>query len=159
MKFRVLVLLISFNPFFSSCTQAPKKIKEAPIGFKKEAQLKILDQREETLVTYDIEFADTPYKRQTGLMYRTEMASHQGMLFIFEDSALRSFYMKNTPIALDLIFLNETLEIVHIHENSIPNDPSSIPSLVPAKYVLELVAGQSKEYQLAKGMKIKYTKL
>ena len=67
--------------------------------------------------------------------------------------------MKNTPIALDLIFLNETHEIVHIHENSIPNDPSSIPSLVPAKYVLELVAGQSKEYQLAKGMKIKYTKL
>lgn len=159
MKFRVLVLLISFNPFFSSCTQAPKKIKEAPIGFKKDAQLKILDQREETLVTYDIEFADTPYKRQTGLMYRTEMASHQGMLFIFEDSALRSFYMKNTSIALDLIFLNENLEIVHVYENSIPNDPFSIPSLVPAKYVLELVAGQSKEYQLAKGMKIKYTKL
>lgn len=159
MKFRVLVLLISFNPFFSSCTQAPKKIKEAPIGFKIEAQLKILDQREETLVTYDIEFADTPYKRQTGLMYRTEMASHQGMLFIFEDSALRSFYMKNTSIALDLIFLNENLEIVHVYENSIPNDPFSIPSLVPAKYVLELVAGQSKEYQLAKGMKIKYTKL
>lgn len=159
MKFRVLVLLISFNPFFSSCTLAPKKIKEAPIGFKKEAQLKILDQREETLVTYDIEFADTPYKRQTGLMYRTEMASHQGILFIFEDSALRSFYMKNSPIALDLIFLNENLEIVHVYENSIPNDPSSIPSLVPAKYVLELVAGQTKEYQLAKGMKIKYTKL
>jgi hypothetical protein len=51
-KFRVLVLLISFNPFFSSCTQAPKKIKEAPIGFKKEAQLKILDTKGETLVTY-----------------------------------------------------------------------------------------------------------
>ena len=158
MKFRVLVLLISFNPFFSSCTQAPKKIKEAPIGFKKEAQLKILDQREETLVTYDIEFADTPYKRQTGLMYRTEMASHQGMLFIFEDSALRSFYMKNTLISLDIIYLNALKKVINIKKNTTPLDEQSLPSEAPAQYVLEINGGLADLFNIEKGDRISFQK-
>jgi uncharacterized membrane protein (UPF0127 family) len=67
--------------------------------------------------------------------------------------------MKNTLISLDLIFLNESLEIISIYKNTTPYDESSIPSLATAKYVLELRSGQSELHQFTEGMKIKYTEL
>ena len=160
MKLKSVFLILGVLFFLSACNNTPSRtIKEASVVFKKEASLAIFNLNEELIKEYDIELADTPYERQTGLMYRTEMNSHNGMLFIFEDSAIRSFYMKNTLISLDLIFLNESLEIISIYKNTTPYDKSSIPSLAPAKYVLELRSGQSELHQFTEGMKIKYTEL
>ena len=160
MKLKSVFLILGVLFFLSACNNTPSiTIKEASVVFKKEASLAIFNLNEELIKEYDIELADTPYERQTGLMYRTEMNSHNGMLFIFEDSAIRSFYMKNTLISLDLIFLNESLEIISIYKNTKPCDESSIPSLAPAKYVLELLSGQSELHQFTEGMKIKYTEL
>lgn len=160
MKLKSVFLILGVLFFLSARNNTPSRtIKEASVVFKKEASLRIFNLSGELIKEYDIELADTPYERQTGLMYRTEMNSHNGMLFIFEDSAIRSFYMKNTLISLDLIFLNESLEIISICKNTTPNDESSIPSLAPAKYVLELRSGQSELHQFTEGMKIKYTEL
>lgn len=160
MKLKSVFLILGVLFFLSARNNTPSRtIKEASVVFKKEASLAIFNLNGELVKEYDIELADTPYERQTGLMYRTEMNSHNGMLFIFEDSAIRSFYMKNTLISLDLIFLNESLEIISICKNTTPNDESSIPSLAPAKYVLELRSGQSELHQFTEGMKIKYTEL
>jgi uncharacterized membrane protein (UPF0127 family) len=159
-KLKSVFLILGVLFFLSACNNTPSiTIKEASVVFKKEASLAIFNLNEELIKEYDIELADTPYERQTGLMYRTEMNSNNGMLFIFEDSAIRSFYMKNTLISLDLIFLNESLEIKSIYKNTKPYDESSIPSLAPAKYVLELLSGQSELHQFTEGMKIKYTEL
>lgn len=160
MKLKSVFLILEVLFFLSACNNTPSRtIKEASVVFKKEASLGIFNLNGELFKEYDIELADTPYERQTGLMYRTEMNSNNGMLFIFEDSAIRSFYMKNTLISLDLIFLNESLEIISICKNTTPNNESSIPSLAPAKYVLELRSGQSELHQFTVGMKIKYTEL
>ncbi|MGI9541130.1 MAG: DUF192 domain-containing protein [Flavobacteriaceae bacterium] len=160
MKLKGIFLILGVLFFFSACNNTPSRIiKEATVVFnvfKKEASLEIFNLNGELIKEYDIELADTPYERQTGLMYRTEMNSNHGMLFSFEDSALRTFYMKNTLISLDIIFLNESLEIISIYKNTTPNNESSIPSLVPAKYVLELRSGQSELNQFTEGMKINY---
>ena len=123
MKLKSVFLILGVVFFLSACNNTPSiTIKEASVVFKKEASLAIFNLNEELIKEYDIELADTPYERQTGLMYRTEMNSNNGMLFVFEDSAIRSFYMKNTLISLDLIFLNESLEIISIYKNTTPYD-------------------------------------
>jgi hypothetical protein len=98
-KLKSVFLILGVLFFLSACNNTPSiTIKEASVVFKKEASLVIFNLNGELIKEYDIELADTPYERQTGLMYRTEMNSNNGMLFIFEDSAIRSFYMKNTLI-------------------------------------------------------------
>ena len=91
-------------------------------------------------------------------MYRDKLDKQHGMLFVFENSELRGFYMKNTLIPLDLIFIDEDYEIVHIHSKATPYETASISSQLPAKYVFEINGGLSKQIGIQKGMKIKYSK-
>ena len=144
----------------SSCKQEAKKaIETEPISFTKEGELEILRSESDSLLArLDIEIAETDYEIQTGLMYREEMEQHQGMLFIFPDVAYHSFYMKNTLIPLDLIFIDDQLKVVTIKPNAQPLDESGIPSEVPVQYVLEVNAGLSATWGLETGDKIVYSK-
>jgi len=154
------ITTLAFIFLFIHCKNDPQqKVKEAPIGFKKEAVLSIINNENRDVATFDIELASSPYERQTGLMYRETMKENQGMLFVFEAAAPRSFYMKNTLIPLDLIFLNANLEIISIQKNTIPKSMDPIPSNGDAQYVLEIIGGQSDALQITPGMKIKYTVL
>ena len=84
-------------------------------------------------------------------MYRTSMQQDGGTLFIFEDERPRSFYMKNTQFALDIIYLDAAQKVVSIQKNAQPMDPTSLPSEGNAKYVLEVNAGLSDQWNLEKG--------
>ncbi|MGB0788649.1 MAG: DUF192 domain-containing protein, partial [Marinirhabdus sp.] len=110
------------------------------------------------LATLDIEIADNDYGRQTGLMYRKGMQQQQAMLFIFEDGSPRSFYMKNTLFALDIIYINSKKQVVGIQKNAKPLDLAPLPSHVPAKYVLEVNAGLSGAWQLQAGDSVSFKK-
>ena len=119
-QFRILSLvLISF--FFNQCQQSNQnQVREQNVLFKNEGKLSILNNEKKTLAEFKIEIADSPYERQTGLMYRNKLEKQHGMLFVFENSELRGFYMKNTLIPLDLIFisvnsLNSLIESIVIH--------------------------------------------
>tara|TARA_A200000113_G_scaffold172247_1_gene157190 strand:- start:1034 stop:1519 length:486 start_codon:yes stop_codon:yes gene_type:complete len=157
-QFRILSLvLICF--FFNQCQQStPKEVREQKVLFKNEGNLSILNDENKTLAEFKIEIADSPYERQTGLMYRDSLDEQHGMLFIFENSELRGFYMKNTLIPLDLIFIDENYEIVHIYSKATPYETASISSQLPAKYVFEINGGLSEQIGIQKGMKIKYNK-
>lgn len=157
-QFRILSLvLICF--FFNQCQQStPKEVREQKVLFKYEGYLSILNDENKTLAEFKIEIADSPYERQTGLMYRDSLDEQHGMLFIFENSELRGFYMKNTLIPLDLIFIDENYEIVHIYSKATPYETASISSQLPAKYVFEINGGLSEQIGIQKGMKIKYNK-
>ena len=72
---------------------------------------------------------------------------------------IRSFYMKNTQIPLDLIFINDQFEIVSIYPNAKPYDQSAITSKIASQYILEINAGQSEQLKLKKGMKIKFNRI
>lgn len=84
-----------------------------------------------------VEIADTPEKRTQGLMHRQSLKG--GMLFIFEEEKTRSFWMKNTLIPLDIIFINKNLKIIDIQQ-AIPCKDNCISyiSKQPAQYVLEV---------------------
>lgn len=102
----------------------------------------------------NVELADTPEERKTGLMYRESLLQNRGMLFIYENEAIRTFWMKNTLIPLDMIFLNKDFEIVDILEGVPPceKDPCPIyPSKGEAQYVLEVNSGLSEISGLAVG--------
>jgi uncharacterized membrane protein (UPF0127 family) len=105
------------------------------------------------------EVADTPAKRARGLMFRDRLATDRGMLFIFEESGEWSFWMKNTKIALDILWLGRDKGIVYLEEN-VPGcrqDPCpEYKSNKKALYALELPAGTVKREQLAKGMKLQF---
>ncbi len=88
-----------------------------------------------------IEIAEDDATRTQGLMGRTSMSENQGMLFIFPEEDWRSFWMVNTPLPLDILFINAAREIVTIHRDTAPFSESSIPSTAPAMYVLEVNAG------------------
>ena len=105
------------------------------------------------------EVADTPAKRTSGLMFRDRLAPDRGMLFVFEEAGEWRFWMKNTKIALDILWLGPDKRIVYIEEN-VPGcrqDPCpEYKSNKEALYVLELPAGTAKREKLAKGMKLQF---
>lgn len=127
------------------------------VSFKKEGTLNLIKADLDSIIkTIDIEIADDEYKTQTGLMYRTKLESYHGMLFIFPDVQMRSFYMKNTKIPLDIIYIDENKTIVSFQKNAKPFDETSLPSEAPAKYVLEINGGLSDAWQLNVGDKISF---
>jgi uncharacterized protein len=109
--------------------------------FKKEGELTITDSTGNAIVKIDIEIADNDYERQLGLMNRQSMEEMQGMLFLFPQEEIQSFWMRNTMFSLDILFINSKKEIVTIHKNTKPLSEQSYPSSKPAIYVLEVNAG------------------
>jgi hypothetical protein len=124
--------------------------------FKKEGELTILDSTNTAKVKLDIEIADTDYERQLGLMKRVSMEEKQGMLFIFPNEAMQSFWMRNTLISLDMIFINADKEIVTIHKTTKILSDQSYPSTAPALYVLEVNAGFTDKYNINVGDKMNW---
>ena len=106
---------------------------------------------------FNIELAQTPQEQMRGLMHRTEMAEDAGMLFIFETEREARFWMKNTLIPLDMIFIRADGTIHRIHENAIPHDLTGVPSEGPVKAILELNGGVSTKLGLDKGDKVRHS--
>lgn len=155
----IVLLSCCFIICLSACKDNKKVITQTEVTFKKEGELIIHKiKSDSTKVVIDIEIANTPFEIQTGLMYRSEMKVNRGMLFVFEDESPRSFYMKNTKIPLDLIFINAKKTIVSFQKNAKPFDESSLPSNAPAKYVLEVNAGMVDTWRLLVGDSIDFTK-
>jgi len=98
-----------------------------------------------------IEIARTEPERQKGLMFRSEMDKNSGMLFLFGTEEMRSFWMKNTLIPLDLVFMNKNGVITHIHEMAKPHDETLLSSVTPAFAVLEINGGRAAELGLKQG--------
>ena len=101
--------------------------------------------------TFTVEMAKTEKERETGLMYRKELADGRGMLFDFTPEQQISMWMKNTYLSLDMIFIGGNGRIVRIAENTEPQSLAIISSGGPAKGVLEVIAGTAKKYGIAPG--------
>ena len=144
---------------FGCKEEAKSVVTPIKIEFKKEGNLTIHNSLTDSIIAnFDIEVADDEYQRQTGLMHRQSMKDNQAMLFIFDNVEFRSFYMKNTLIPLDIIYIDESKKIVSIQKNAKPMDESSLPSKVPAKYVLEINGGLSDQLNIVEGDSIVFSK-
>lgn len=103
---------------------------------------------------FSVELAQTPDEQALGLMFREEMEDGHGMLFIFPRERMRSFYMKNTRIPLDIFYFDADLKLVNVAERTKPCKTRRCPSYLskaPAKYVLELNAGKAEELGVKTG--------
>ena len=100
-----------------------------------------------------LELALTNEQRQLGLMYRKSMPETTGMLFVFPNNEKRSFWMKNTYLALDMIFIDESLIVDSIVYNATPLSTTQRLSKGNAKYVVELNAGLAKKWSIVPGSK------
>lgn len=96
-----------------------------------------------------VEIADTPAERAKGLMFRESLAPGHGMLFVYEEPQPVAFWMKNTLIPLDIIFIDAAGRVAHVHEGAVPRDETPIPGAVPDDpapdrlIVLEVAAGEA----------------
>lgn len=104
--------------------------------------------------TFMLEIANTPGLRKKGLMYRKKLAADEGMLFIFPNESDHSFWMKETYVSLDLVFLNSAFEVVGmLKELPILNERRRSIS-APSKYVVELLAKSIDTHGIKKGSKL-----
>lgn len=106
---------------------------------------------------FKIELALTRQEQAKGLMNRTEMAKDAGMLFFFRQEEERSFWMKNTLIPLDMIFIRKDGSIGKVHDSAKPQDLTSVKSDGPAMAVLELNGGVAKKLGIVAGDTVHHT--
>lgn len=102
-----------------------------------------------------LELAVTPNQQTRGLMFRENLPDNYGMLFMFEESQKRSFWMRNTLSPLDIVFITEDGTIDSVKQG-IPLNETSIQSNGPVKFVLEVREGLAKEYGLYSGSKVAF---
>lgn len=134
-----------------------KEIVKESFGIKKEGIL-TFHKTDGEKIQIDIEIADDDNKRQAGLMFRDKLEMTEGMLFIFDEEEYRSFWMKDTKLPLDLIFVDSNLEIVDIAYGAVPFSEKSIISNKPALYVVEVKAGFVSLHSIKVQDKISYKK-
>jgi len=166
-----LLLIIFFFTFISNTAKAEDKNKEMlppnvslksenliiDTKFIREAILTFHDKSTKKIITQiDIEIADNPDKIETGLMYRRSLPVKAGVLFIYKQPQPLSFWMKNTYIPLDIIFVDENMQIVTIRKNTKPLSEDSIPSYRDSMYVIEVNAEFCDKYGIQIGDYIKF---
>lgn len=129
-----------------ACPRDPDKAPKLEIG-------KVTFEGSKGAVT--VEIASDDADRQRGLMYRKKMAEDAGMLFVFEERKNHTFWMHNTCIPLDMMFIDGDGTIVGIEENVPTMDDSTFEVGCPSRYVLEMVAGFSRRHGIEAGQRVK----
>ncbi len=151
-KFLVLIGIILgvllFVPFGSK--------EKMDLSFKKEGTLNIFNPSGTPVATFDIQLAETEEEQEQGLMYRESLGEQQGMLFLMEEEEVHSFWMLDTYISLDIIFVAADKEIVYIAKNTEPESQEPITSMADCLYVLEINGGTSERFGIKVGDRIEF---
>lgn len=148
MKTAALVLLA----FLAACgnpAEQPQKLHEIPLAIEKQSG---------GIVVFIVQLADTPETTAKGLMWVTEMPENHGMLFKFPQASVQSFWMRNTFIPLDILFIGAGGQLVHIHEKAQPHDETPISSRFPVAEVLEINGGMAAKLGLQIGDRVMVAK-
>lgn len=106
---------------------------------------------EKRLRKIDVEVAENETERQKGLMFRPYLSDSVGMLFVFDEATPQSFWMKNTMISLDIIYVDQNKKIVSIQKKAKPYSEESLPSFGSAQYVVEVIGGYCDKYDIKVG--------
>ncbi|MDZ7681166.1 MAG: DUF192 domain-containing protein [Fodinibius sp.] len=143
----------------SACSQAQKKSNTKNTdgrSLEYVRSVSFLSAAGDTLSSVEVAVADEDSERNQGLMDVRDLPQSKGMLFIFEQNQPRSFWMANTPLPLDIIFVNEDKEIVRIHHSTQPFSEDNFESGKPAKYVIETNAGYCISHDIQEGMRVHF---
>lgn len=127
-------------------------------GIGKEVTTLFMDSTGKELCRFKTEIAVTPEEQSRGLMFRKKLGFNSGMLFINNSDEMRFFWMKNTYIPLDILFINSRNEVKHIHYGAKPFDEAPISSQYPVQYILEINAGRAKKCNIRQGSRMNILK-
>ncbi len=164
MKFHLmlskLISLLLVSIIFTGCGSGKKNDRDTKNDSGRTLEynysLDFLNENGETITTLRFEKADNPNERNQGLMDVLSMPEDAGMVFYFDTEQEQSFWMANTPLPLDIMYVNSDSVIVSIYKNTIPFSERSLPSGAPAKYVIETNAGYSINFDIKEGMKVRF---
>jgi uncharacterized membrane protein (UPF0127 family) len=123
------------------------------VKFERSSLVVVTSARE---IKFDIELALDDVQRSRGLMFREKLGPYEGMLFDFHREQPVSFWMKNTLIPLDMIFIAADGTIRHIHANAVPKSEETIPSGHPVRGVFEINGGSARLLGIKPGDKVKH---
>jgi uncharacterized protein len=127
--------------------------QSSEITFKKSSLVVVTAARE---IKFEVELALNDAERSRGLMYREKLGPYDGMLFDFHQDAPVSFWMKNTLIPLDMVFIAGDGTIKHVHANAVPLSTEAVPSQFPVRAVLEINGGSARLLGIKPGDKVKH---
>lgn len=156
MRAALLTLLLLFLPLAGTQTPGALHAQEIVRGTPMELPVDdapLVVEGEEA--TFEVEIADTSERRARGLMFRTDLPEDRGMLFVFEETRPVGFWMKNTPLPLDLVFIDEQGVVIDV----LPGEPFSTASIspdAPSRFVLELNAGAAERTGIEPGTQISH---
>ncbi|MGR3541387.1 MAG: DUF192 domain-containing protein [Hasllibacter sp.] len=136
---RILLLALLAGPAFAECDPGAVDLR-GPFG----------------AVRFDVTVADDQAERSRGLMFVEEMAPLEGMLFVFDRTGPVSFWMENTLIPLDMLFVGEDGVVRRVHENAVPLDRTAIPGGDDIRYVLEINGGMAARLGIGEGAQMRH---
>ncbi len=147
--------LLFAGPLALAAGAAPRLARGqgAEIKFEKSSLVVVTAARE---IKFDIELALNEAERSRGLMFREKLGPYEGMLFDFFQEAPVSFWMKNTLIPLDMVFIAGDGTIRHVHANAVPLSTDAVPSEHPVRGVLEINGGSAKLLGIKPDDKVKH---
>lgn len=120
---------------------------------------RVLIETQKGTVAIPVEIAATPETRTRGLMYRKDLPANAGMLFVFPQPDVLQFWMKNTPLSLDMIFFDSERRIVGIVERAQPFSTNPRGPQVPAQYVLEVHGGFAQKHGIQVGQQATFVRV
>jgi uncharacterized membrane protein (UPF0127 family) len=151
----ILVIAITIYLIFPNLFK--KNEQDQEYLFRKDGILTFFDSTNNVIKTNaEIQIADNEFEEELGLMYRKQMDENKGMLFIFTNPQIQTFWMRNTFIPLDMIFVNPDKIIVTIQKNTKVLCDSTYSSTAPAQYVIEVDAGFCDKYNIKDGDKVNW---
>ncbi len=157
-----LIVVLTYQPSKQptpSTQPSTTTSQQGAYDFVKQGEVRFQTAKQDFIAAIEVELAQDDSKRQLGLMYRDKLGENQGMLFIFEGDDSRAFWMKNTVLPLDMIFVNSKDEIVTIHKNTTPYSEQSYASSKPARFVIEVNAGYTDRHKVSVGDHIVWNRL
>jgi uncharacterized protein len=119
-----------------------------------EGQIVILSKQGK--VVFDVEYAVTSEEKAKGLMYRKDLARNHGMLFVYQTPKYVTMWMKDTPMSLDMLFINQKGRIAYIEKRTEPESVRQINSMVKVSAVLEIAAGSADDFGISVGDEVKF---
>ena len=136
-----------------SATSAPQAVEKSPAGLE---QVPLTIQTSTGKHQFTVEVARTAEQQAQGLMFRQSLAPDRGMIFPYDPPTDASFWMKNTLIPLDMVFVRPNGTVGRVAENTVPMSLDPVPSLEPVSAVLEIAGGRAAELRIEEGDKVSW---
>ncbi len=153
----LLLALLPLAAVLAACETQPDNVIQTDIPFRADGYLDFI-RADSSTWRIAIEIAETDSAQARGLMDRRSLPVRGGMLFVEEASEMKQFWMKSTPLPLDILFIADDMSIINIVKRTVPYSEEFINSTAPAQFVLEVRAGATDQWNIQPGDRVRWVR-